>query len=198
MALDDERAVSARLQGIGAEDMRQWYLVNAAPVDEDRDGVPDGAVVVLQDVTAVQEIAERAIRTRDLLRSVLAASPQGVMAFRSVREAGAVVDFEWVLANPRVEAIVGYSEADLLGKRLLDVFPGNREAGLFDAYAQVVETGAPYRTVIPYEHDGLSTSFRLVAVPLPSEDGFTVTFTDMAKTPETDVAEASGAIPDAA
>ncbi len=178
IAMEDDRTVRAKLQGVDGEDMRHWYLVNAAPVDEDRDGISDGAVVVLQDVTAVQEIAEKAIRTRDLLRSVLAASPEGVMAFSAVRENGEIVDFEWLLANPRVESIVGYAEHDLLGKRLLDVFPGNREAGLFDAYKDVVERETPYETVVPYSADGLDTSFRLVAVPLTSADGFTVTFTE--------------------
>ncbi|OZC03071.1 PAS domain S-box protein [Rubricoccus marinus] len=179
VAMLDERTVRSRLQGLGDEEMRQWYLVNASPVDEDHDGMLDGAVVVLQDVTAVQQIAERAMRSRDLLRSVLAASPEGVMAFRAIREDGEIVDFEWILANPRVETIIGRSEADLIGNRLLEVFPGNREAGLFDAYVDVVESQEPYETVIPYNHDGLNTSFRLVAVPIPSEDGFTVTFVEV-------------------
>ena len=75
----------AQLQGIREGEGRQWFLVNAAPVDEDSDGIPDGAVVVLQDVTPVRAIADAAEQTRDLLRAVLEASPEGVMAFRAVR-----------------------------------------------------------------------------------------------------------------
>ena len=123
--------------------------------------------------------AGSAERTRDLLRSVLAATPDGVMVFRGVRASGAIVDFEWVLINARGLAILNKTGEDLIGRRLLEVFPGNREAGLLDAYIAVVETGERFETVVPYRHDGLYTSFRLVAVPLGSDDGVTVTFEDV-------------------
>jgi PAS domain-containing protein len=70
--------------------------------------------------------------TKDLLASVLTSSLDGIMAFRSVRdEAGKIVDFEWLLANPASEALTGRKTHELIGKRLLEEMPGNREEGLF-------------------------------------------------------------------
>ncbi len=158
----------------------RWYRVNATPVDHDHDGVPEAVVVSFHDVTDLRLAVDAAERSQDLLRSVLAASPDGVMAFESVRDgSGQIEDFRWTVCNPRACDIVGRPPETLVGERLLEVFPGNRDAGLFDAYAAVVETGDAFETLIPYSADGLNTSFRLTAVPLKTSDGFTVTFAEV-------------------
>ena len=188
VALATGEPVRGAIQGIvpPGEPVR-WYRVNATPVDHDRDGVPDAVVVSFHDVTDLRELVSEADRTRteaertrSMLESVLAASPDGVMAFESVRDgAGAIADFEWTLATPLSAAIVGKTSDELVGRRLLDVFPGNVEAGLFDAYVGVVETRAPFETTVPYQADGLQMVFRVRAVALPDADGFTVLFTDV-------------------
>ena len=173
--------VRGAIQGIQppGEPVR-WYRVNATPVDHDQDGVPEAVVVSFHDVTDLRLAVDAAERSQDLLRSVLAASPDGVMAFESVRdESGQVEDFRWTVCNPRACEIVGRAAGSLVGERLLEVFPGNRDAGLFDAYVEVVETDRPFETLIPYSADGLDTSFRLTAVPLKTSDGFTVTFAEV-------------------
>ena len=158
----------------------RWYRVNATPVDHDNDGIPEAVVVSFHDVTDLRLAVEMAEQSQDLLRSVLAASPDGVMAFHAIRDnEGQIEDFRWTVANPRACEIVGRAPQSLAGERLLQVFPGNRDAGLFDAYVQVVETGEVFETMIPYTADGLDTSFRLTAVPLATSDGFTVTFAEV-------------------
>jgi PAS domain S-box-containing protein len=162
----------------------RWYRVNATPVDRDSDGRPEHVVVSFSDVTDLRAAAEEAREAAALLRAVQAAAPEGVMAFRAVRgAAGAVEDFEWVLANPLAAAISGRPGESLVGRRLLEEFPGNAASGLFDAYVRVTETGEPYRTTVRYEHDGLATTFRLRASALDlnedgAPDGFVVVFTE--------------------
>jgi PAS domain S-box-containing protein len=91
-----------------------------------------------------------------LLSQVLNASLDGIMAFRSLRdERGRIVDFEWIVTNDRACEIVGLTREQLLGSRLLEVMPGNKDEGLFDQYVQVVETGEPVRLEFFYDHDGL-------------------------------------------
>lgn len=175
------RPVRGTLQGVVSPDgTTRWYRVNATPIDQDKDGRPEAVVMSLHEVTDLREAVSKAETARGLLRSVLAASPDGVMAFLAVRdEDQTIVDFEWLVMNPRAGEIVGRVPTELVGQRLLEVFPGNREAGLFDAYVDVVESGQVFRTVIAYPHDGLETSFRITAVPLNSLDGFTVTFAEI-------------------
>ena len=176
------------LQGVQRPDgTMRWYRVNATPIDRDSDGRPEFVVVSFSDVTEFRDLLRRSETAQSLLGAVLDASPDGVMAFEAVRGAdGAITDFRWRLVNPRAAEIVGREPGDLLGRGLLEVFPGNRETGLFDAYVDVVETESRYKTVVEYRRDGLDTSFRVVATPVPSEDGFTVTFaalTDAAGAP---------------
>ena len=174
--------VRGTLQGVLRPDgTLRWYRVNATPVDRTGDGTIDHVVVSFSDITEFREATHETDTVRGLLSSVLDASPDGVMAFRAVRDdAGAIQDFTWLLVNPRASEIVGRPAEALVGNRLLDVFPGNREAGLYDAYAAVVDTGTRFETVIDYPHDGLESAFRVVATPIPAEDGFTVTFAEMA------------------
>ncbi|MEP0545565.1 MAG: ATP-binding protein [Rhodothermales bacterium] len=139
----------------------------------------DGEVLRLQtnsrDVTERRRAADELRRSEELLGSVLASSLDGVMAFDSVRDdEGHVVDFTFRLVNPAAEAAVGRSSADLIGKRLLEELPGNRDEGLFDMYCEVVETGEPQSAEFFYDHDGIRAWFQNTAVK--RGDGFAVTF----------------------
>lgn len=158
----------------------RWYRVNATPLDDDGDGSPDAAVVSFHDVTDLHDAALAAERSQDLLRAVLAASGEGVVGYRAVRdEAGAIVDFEWVLATERAGELVGRDPGELVGRRLLDEFPDVRENGLFEAYARVVATGEPYEAVVPTE----GAAYRVRAVPLGVGDGLAVTLSEAGEGP---------------
>jgi len=111
-----------------------------------------------------------------LLQRVLDTSPNGIMTFAAVRDGdGHIVDFEFLSTNRQADLMVG--RHDLIGKRLLEEMPENRDSGLFDAYVQVVESGIAYRNEFFYEGEGLATWFSNHAVRL--EDGFMVTFADV-------------------
>lgn len=122
-----------------------------------------------------QEVLART-SIQGLLQKVLDTSPNGIMTFRSVRNAeGVVIDFEFRSSNHRANAIVG--REDLLGKRLLTEMPGNESSGLFDGYVQVASTGVPFRREFYYRGEGVNLWFSTHAVRF--EDGFMVTFTDI-------------------
>jgi len=116
-----------------------------------------------------------------LLRAVLEASLNGVMALESVRnEQGRIVDFRWTLVNRAAGALVGRPPEELIGKRLLEEMPGNDEDGLFADYVTVVETQRELTVDQRYDHpdEGFpSKCFRIQAVP--NGDGFVVTFIDV-------------------
>ena len=188
--LRTKQAVRGMIQGICPPDQPvRWYRVNATPVDHDADGETDAVVVSYADVTELRAASEEARRAAALLSSVQAATPEGVMAFRACRDAaGHIEDFEFLLANPRSLAITGHPGEDLVGRRLLDVFPGNVETGLFDAYCRVTETGEPYQSQTDYPDDGVGARLQITAVPLDvggdgSPDGFVVVFSAVAATP---------------
>lgn len=153
-----------------AEESGTVYRVMIGPVYDDA-GQVLGGLALSQDIT-------ENVRQRRLLDSVLASSPAGIMALKSVRDAsGTIVDFEWVLVNEAAEQMVGFGKADLIGQRLLQIMPGTRTEGLFERYVQVVETGEALHLEHYYAHERVRGWFQTNATKL--NDGFSVTFIDI-------------------
>jgi len=116
--------------------------------------------------------------TQKTLRSVLDNSLDGIMAFRSIRnQENGIEDFEWILANTVSRQSLAQTEKNLIGKRLLEVMPGNKSEGLFDIYKEVVETGKSRQFEKHYSNEGLNNWFSITVVKL--EDGFVATFSDI-------------------
>lgn len=154
-----------------------WTLVSATPLF-DLDGTYQGTIGLLTDITPLID-AQAALKESEMqLSGILNSALDGIMAFRSIRDdQGQIVDFEWLLSNSSACQIVQKLPSELIGHRLLDVLPGNRDDGLFDLYIQVVEMGEPIQRQFHYRHDGIDTWFENIAVRLG--DGFAVTFRDI-------------------
>ncbi|MEZ5198814.1 MAG: PAS domain-containing protein [Bacteroidales bacterium] len=59
-----------------------------------------------------------------------------------------------VLANPTSEKLTHAPVKDIVGKTIDEIFPGLRELGIPEAYANVIRTGEPYEIdEIVYEDD---------------------------------------------
>src|SRR4051794_20941026 len=82
---------------------------------------------------------------------------------RAVRDAaGGIVDFEYAFCNRAALALLGRAREEVLGKRLLDLFPSHRRNGLFDTFVKVTETGEPLRLEFPFEEGGVVGEFEVV------------------------------------
>ena len=65
-----------------------------------------------------------------------------VSVFEAVRDdAGRIVDFRWTYANANNAVMTGFHAEQLMGRRLLEIFPQQRPAGMVDRYRQVLESG---------------------------------------------------------
>lgn len=154
-----------------------WFETKTQPILDD-DGTVSRLRTTSRDVTVEQRAAAELRASKELLDSVLDSSLDGIMAFDAIRDAaGEIVDFLFRLVNPAAEAIIGRRAKELIGRRLLEELPGNREAGLFDAYCRVVETGEPFGSEFFYDSDGIRAWMQNTAVK--RGDGFAVTFRDV-------------------
>jgi PAS domain-containing protein len=107
--------------------------------------VPDGIAITYRDVTERERLAQQLQQSEQRLREIVDRLPDAVSVFESVREDGEIVDFRWVYANADNAAMTGYPVERLVGSRLLDVFPEQERAGMFDVYVEVVESGVDWR-----------------------------------------------------
>jgi PAS domain S-box-containing protein len=101
--------------------------------------------------------------------------------------AGAISDFRWTYANPALRAALHRTDDVLVGRRLLELFPGHRaHPALFSAYAEVVATGKPKEVEIFYDADGIRGWFRINAVKL--NDGVALSLRDVTSRKEREAA----------
>jgi PAS domain S-box-containing protein len=120
-----------------------------------------------------------------VLHKILSSVQSGIMVFKSVRnDRNLIVDFEWTLINKNSEKLLGIQSQDLLNYKLLQIFPGLVEDGLFEKFIQVVETGISLEIEYLYIHDQVELWFQIVATKL--EDGFIATFLDITKLKKTE------------
>jgi PAS domain S-box-containing protein len=138
-----------------------------------------GIFVEGHDVTE-QKHAEAALReSEERFRIAQELSLDAFTILQAVRdENGRIVDFEWLYANPTAAEIIRRPADYLVGRRLLDVLPGNQTASdLFSRYVRLVETGEPYDIELRYEADGITGWFRNMAVRL--DERIAVYFSDI-------------------
>ena len=115
---------------------------------------------------------------RDLLARVVQSSLNGILALKAVRgEDGGIVDLEWLIINQMACRMLGREQNSLLGKRLLEVMPGDKDSGMFARYVKVVETGRPMEHEHRFAGPNGEGWFRITAVKL--DEGLVVTFSDI-------------------
>ncbi len=124
--------------------------------------------------------AEEALRRSEArFRVSQEASLFGFTILHSVRdERQQIVDFVWEYANPAAASLLHRAAEELVGRRLLEVLPGNKDGSdLFREYVRVVETGNPHDIELPYQSEGIEGWFRNMTVKL--DDGIAISFTDI-------------------
>lgn len=103
-------------------------------------GNPIGIIGTLRDITDLkskeEEIKASEVRFRDLFNYM----SNGVAIYEAKDNGN---DFIFKDFNPAGERIENFKKENLLGKNVLEVFPGVKEFGLFDVFKRVWETGKP-------------------------------------------------------
>lgn len=152
------------------EKVTSWLLVNRAKVG-------DGILSVTRNISALKAAEQTNIQQANLLNSVLDSSSSGIKALQAVRdENGTIIDFVVIVINQMGATIRQRSVGEIVGQRILQLFAGVRESGLFDHYVQVTETREPRRIHTRYPGGAADSWYDMSLVPFG--DGLTVTYTD--------------------
>jgi PAS domain S-box-containing protein len=138
-----------------------------------------GFYALVTDITERKRNMDALRRAEERFRASQEASLFGFTILNAVRGAGGrVIDFEWEYVNPAAASILKRPAGELVGRRLLQVLPNNRESSdLFERYVDVVETGKPHDYELRYRAEGIDGWFRNMTVKLG--DGVAVSFTDI-------------------
>lgn len=160
-----------------APEAERAWLESVRPL-RSSDGAVRHILVSVQEITALER-AEAAQRENErVLRASQQLNPDGFTVLRALRDAiGHCVDFVWEYANPSAEATL--NAGPLVGRRLLEVLPGNRNhPDLFPRYVRILATIGPDEVELRYEADGVAGWFRNCAVAI-DDDRLAVSFHDI-------------------
>lgn len=127
-------------------------------------------------VATAEDITERK-HTEETIQQMLNGSISAITILHAVRDTnGEIIDFEFKGANKAAEKVNQLSKKELIGSRLLELFPGVKER-FFESYVEVVETGIPLRVQRSYQGEHFDHWFDVSAVK--NGDGFIMTFLDI-------------------
>jgi len=99
----------------------------------------------------------------DQLGVLLEAIDEAFFRMGTVRDAGGrIVDFVYQYCNRAALTLQDRGREEVVGRRLLELFPSHETSGLFDAYARVVETGEPLRYEFTFDEGGVAGEFEVV------------------------------------
>lgn len=147
---------------------------------KDKTGSPYAFECAIQDITRKKETEFRLLEiTAELQKSekrfrlVQEMSPDGFTILKPVRDReGIIVDFEWIYENEAIAKINNTDRDQIIGTRLLDVFPSHRDSEVFEAYVDVANTGntTVLEDVYVGEIVSMQTWLRLVIVSIGNDE----------------------------
>jgi signal transduction histidine kinase len=147
-----------------ADGIDGWFALRVRPNG-------DEVMATYDDVTEIRRAQQESDRRAQELRAIFDASLNSIIAMTAIRdEQGTIVDFWMDVANAAVLKSTFKTPEAIMGRRLLETFPGNADNGFFALYRQVVETGEPGESVQFYKDEfGLEGWFEVSAVKFGSE-----------------------------
>jgi signal transduction histidine kinase len=159
------------------EDATTAIRLAASEANREREQAQAREAQEVANTRLMEKVAELEL-AHGMLNGVLESAVSGIAVLKAIRDPhGRITDFTIQLVNPAGERILGKSRQQLQGTTLLDNWPGHVEAGLFDLYAGVADTGVPGEMELHYKGEEYDL-WLSVSVVRVVDDGVAATFTD--------------------
>ncbi|HRJ68368.1 MAG TPA: sensor domain-containing diguanylate cyclase [Beijerinckiaceae bacterium] len=114
----------------------------------------------------------------ELLREILDAAADGILAVRATRDGhGNVIDGAVLAANAPMLEMLRREQQDVLATPVSRLFPELRREGLWEQHVEVLQTRQCLSYEAVLERGGTARWYRIVAAPM--NDGLVISFTDI-------------------
>jgi signal transduction histidine kinase len=140
----------------------------------------DGVLSTIRDPQTQHETERKQQQTAAFLSNVLDASFNGIYSVKAeYDEHGDIVDFIFITVNKVYLKIVGRPASEVIGKRMLDLFPQNKGNGFFDKFCHVLSTGEPMSEEVFFEPKHKNFYWFEYAIVRLDDSTLVVTFQDI-------------------
>lgn len=129
-------------------------------------------LAIINDITERKQVDKALHESEEKFRVAQEISTDGFTILHPLKnEKGEIIDFTWVYENQVIARINGTDPQEVIGKRLLDLFPTHQGTSVFDAYIHTATTGKQQIFEDVYVGEILSrpTWLRLVIVSLDED-----------------------------
>jgi PAS domain S-box-containing protein len=118
-----------------------WDEISAKFI-RDKQSKPIAIQGVSHDITERVKVEKALRESEERFRIAQEASPDGFTILHPVRnEKNEIVDFTWIYENTAIARINGTDPQQVIGKRLLELFPEHSGSSVFHTYVRVANTG---------------------------------------------------------
>ncbi|RKX33259.1 MAG: hypothetical protein DRP71_10690 [Verrucomicrobia bacterium] len=166
-----------------------WGFIGFDQCSSERDWTPEERAILSNTSDAIGtvliriEAENRLKESRNLLDGVLAASVDGVLAFKAVRDPNReVTDFELVLANPAAGNLLDGIDLTKPGARLTEILPQLISENLLTDLTGVLKSGEPLNLERQISSGDTRRWLHLTGTKL--DDGITLTVSDITHSKE--------------
>ncbi len=159
------------LETVTKEGSNGWMWVRGE-AEKDLNGKITFLWGAARDITQSKKMEMGLKQSEERFRVAQEISPDGFTILHPVRnEAGEIIDFTWVYENKAIAIINQTDPREIIGKRLLDLFPDHRGTTIFEAYKHVAKTGETqiFDEINVGEIISRPTCLRLVVVSMGEE-----------------------------
>ena len=144
--------------------VRRFRMV-ASPLPDDL-GRVTSVMEIVEDVTDFQRAQEELKASEERYRAVVAHSRNAMALYETVDDGADFIIKEF---NEAAEKLERLEKADVIGRRVLEVFPDAGQCGLFGAIQRVWQTGrSEHLPVLFYENDRVSGWWENFVYKIPS------------------------------
>jgi PAS domain S-box-containing protein len=159
----------------------KWLHVSLDPI-LNAEGYLQGVVHIIRDITERKTVAQIVKEREERLQSIIDNAPFGAHTFELTPDDRLVL----IGANLSADKILHLDNQALIGKELLEAFPGNKETGFDKIYREVARTGKNFATdQVMYDDGEIAGAFDVHAMQI-APNKITVFFRDITEKKKAD------------